>query len=143
MASHEEVAQNWIKGKKSTGSRMFTDGRIIYSYGTHFPIAVKLDGDVILFNKDKYSRSTSKHQSHVHSELNSYTGKIHECTTDEIMSAIECPNRLIVVEKVREITCLHEAIDNIRTIMKKGGVKRFPTKKFTEMLDKRLFLEAL
>lgn len=45
-------------------------GRVAYSYGEHFPLAV-IDHDrkVALINTDKYSRTTSKHQSLIHSAL--------------------------------------------------------------------------
>lgn len=35
---------------------------VVYSYGPHFPIAA-VSGDEWLVNEDKYSRSTSKHQT--------------------------------------------------------------------------------
>lgn len=37
---------------------------VVYSYGTHFPVAVYKNG-VWLVNEDKYSRTTSKHQGYV------------------------------------------------------------------------------
>jgi len=47
------------------GSHMFIDGRAIYSYGYHFPIAVKLEGDIFIFNKDKYSNSTARQKNNI------------------------------------------------------------------------------
>lgn len=38
---------------------------VVYSYGYHFPMYV-WDGSVWLENSDKYSRSTSRHQSQLH-----------------------------------------------------------------------------
>jgi len=61
--SHEDVVKNWKIGKDSEGSSMFSEGRVIYSYGRHFPIAIKLDDGHYLFNKDKYSKTTSQHQT--------------------------------------------------------------------------------
>jgi len=43
-------------------SRMFIEDDIIYSYGYHFPLLVKTNFGYVL-NSDKYSITTSKHQS--------------------------------------------------------------------------------
>ena len=66
MVSHREIAEKFVNGcKKAKGSRMFIKGCAVYSYGVHFPIAVRLSGDVFYFNKDRYSKSTSAHQNYV------------------------------------------------------------------------------
>lgn len=55
------------------GSNMFYEDDVIYSYGYHFPMAIRLykeDGsEYYLFNNDSYSNSTSKHQHKVYREL--------------------------------------------------------------------------
>ena len=51
MTSHEEVALAWRNGRALKGTNMFTDGKTIFSYGSWFPIATKLNGQKILFNK--------------------------------------------------------------------------------------------
>jgi len=51
--------ENAIKGK---ASNMFVDGDILYSYGRHFPLLVRLKWGY-LQNADHYSRTTSAHQS--------------------------------------------------------------------------------
>lgn len=50
-------------GRGSKGTIFFSDG-VIYSYGTHFPIARHFGG-VVLFTSQGYSISTSKHKSYV------------------------------------------------------------------------------
>ena len=86
MVSHDDVAKAWIQGRKLTGHNVFTDGKTIYSYGEHFPIAHKKD-KAILFNTNKYSSSTSKHQSIVGRNIpEGY--KVYECNTGEIIDAI-------------------------------------------------------
>ena len=47
----------------STG-QLYTDGRIIYSYGNHWPLAAWIDGKLHL-NDNRYSVTTSKHRSFV------------------------------------------------------------------------------
>jgi hypothetical protein len=69
-----DVIEHFVKGKRNwdskvlKGSNLFIDKNTIYSYGYHFPIAVRLndvDGFKFIWNKDKYSVTTSKHQSQV------------------------------------------------------------------------------
>jgi hypothetical protein len=55
-----EVAESWLSGEMAYGSHFFTDGKAIFSYGLHFPIAYRFDDGVILMNEDKYSKTTSK-----------------------------------------------------------------------------------
>lgn len=81
FGSHDQTAHVWaqqneetLDGRSSDGRMMFR-GPTIYSYGTHFPIAHftgKLDGngrDVVLYNSQSRSVSTSKHQSIVRGAL--------------------------------------------------------------------------
>ena len=64
--SNYDVAHRWANGigSKCNGSHMFSDGDCIYSYGYHFMIARKYKG-VVLFNEERYSNSTTKHQAYV------------------------------------------------------------------------------
>lgn len=64
--SHYELANAFASGEdKAQGSRMFIDGNVIYSYGYHFPICIRLDDGSFVFNKDGYSMSTSRHKNFV------------------------------------------------------------------------------
>lgn len=82
MASnHGQVCQRWVDRatgattrRQLTGSRIFGDDTTIYSYGRHFPLAHALrdkGSNVVLFllNGDRYSVSTSKHQSEIRSAV--------------------------------------------------------------------------
>lgn len=64
--SNSEVAHRFATGigERCTGSHMFFEGNVIYSYGHHFPMAIKWNG-YVLYNDDSYSVSTSKHQGYV------------------------------------------------------------------------------
>jgi len=71
--SNEEVVGGWIekesyKGRNS-GDTLYYEGNVIYSYGPHFPLAVKMwddkNGLFYLVNGDRYSVTTSAHQSEV------------------------------------------------------------------------------
>ncbi len=63
--NHKTVVQRFSEGKNYHGSRIFAEGDILYSYGRHFPLAVRRGepgAEWYLLNGDKYSKSTSKHQ---------------------------------------------------------------------------------
>lgn len=76
--NNREIPHNWWHanergaGKKS--SNIFYDlsdngESVIYSYGRHFPIAIRMKdvngNDIVLFNDDGYSVSTNRHKSYV------------------------------------------------------------------------------
>ncbi len=62
MSSHAEVIAKFSKGAtKGKGSNVFINGDVLYSYGTHFPLLVRMPWG-LLQNADKYSVSTAKHQ---------------------------------------------------------------------------------
>ncbi len=63
--NHKTVVQRFSEGKNYRGSRIFAEGNTLYSYGRHFPLAVRRGEEGqewYLLNGDKYSVSTSKHQ---------------------------------------------------------------------------------
>jgi hypothetical protein len=72
----DEVAHIWMaqtqdEGRTSDG-RLFFEGKTIYSYGRHYPIATLVDsalGQVALYNDRNASPTTSKHQSEVRRAL--------------------------------------------------------------------------
>lgn len=63
---NKQVAHLWANKSRASakGSHFFFEGDTIYSYGSHFPIARHCDG-VILFTRQDYSVTTSKHKSYV------------------------------------------------------------------------------
>lgn len=62
MVAHVWAQQTEDSGSNSNESFYFIKDTI-YSYGSHFPIAKFIQKSVILFNSDKYSITTSQHQS--------------------------------------------------------------------------------
>lgn len=60
-----DTCKAFVAGAKSgKGSNLFFEDGVIYSYGRHFPMA-RFVGDTIVMHKEKYSQSTSKHQSYL------------------------------------------------------------------------------
>ncbi len=67
MVSHEEVTRNYFSNPEATtynkGNSVYFKNSILYSYGSHFKLAVNCKNGFVI-NADKYSVSTSKHQSY-------------------------------------------------------------------------------
>lgn len=134
MYSNSELAKRFADGK-TTGkaNSMFIEGRAIFSYGFHFPIALRLSNGNYLFNTDKYSVSTSKHQSNVLSKLP--YGRVYYCDTKEIKNAVDNPNEPIIIEKFNDYDDVNDCLDNIKRIYRKKGLKYAPIFKIKKLLD--------
>lgn len=61
------VAHVWAQGEQAYGrshnGNFYFDGRILYSYGSHFAVGVRLNDNQAVLNSDNYSVSTSGMQS--------------------------------------------------------------------------------
>lgn len=71
MVKNKDIINNFVytDNDKIRTKNLFIEGRILYSYGYHFPMAIKmLDG--FLVNKSKYSMTTSRHLGILKRELN-------------------------------------------------------------------------
>lgn len=86
-----EVAQAWWQGKSATTKHMLTDGTTIWSYGEHFPIAWRR-GTRVYYNDDKYSNSTSQHQSYVRQVVESLF-KLVVVNTSQLKRVVESDGR--------------------------------------------------
>lgn len=78
--AHSIVVQKWFnqlgtKENSFSSSNMFYTNKIIYSYGYHFAIAIRLE-NIVLFNLKTYSNSTSKHQHKTFHAIDKSTHKI-------------------------------------------------------------------
>ena len=75
MLSQSTLIDRFTKGaERGSASHMFIEGDVIYSYGHHFALAIRQDwgaGVAYLLNGDRYSSSTSSHQSQCISHLKS------------------------------------------------------------------------
>lgn len=56
-------------GTSGEASHMFIEGDALYSYGRHFPLVIRLEHGGYIHNGDRYSVTTSGHQSHCRSVL--------------------------------------------------------------------------
>jgi hypothetical protein len=66
MKSHYEVIKGFKDGKSYKGANVFAEGNYLYSYGKHFILAVRKEDGSFLLNGDKYSVTTSRHQSNTY-----------------------------------------------------------------------------
>jgi signal peptidase I len=65
--SNSELSHVWAQQVQGygKGSNMYFEGKVIYSYGRHFPIAEFKPNNIVFFNKRGYSNSTAKHKNYV------------------------------------------------------------------------------
>jgi len=69
--------------------RVFISGDTIFSFGRHFPIAVKTGEKIAVINKDKFSVTTTKQQSQVALALSRQGFKTREVGTAEIKDIVD------------------------------------------------------
>lgn len=63
---NRDLAEAFVNGAtKGKGSNMYIEGHTIYSYGSHFPLAIRFSENSFYVNRDIYSQSTSQHQSYL------------------------------------------------------------------------------
>jgi hypothetical protein len=79
MASHNEILHNWAHQRKpkQKGSRVFYEGRALYSYGNHYLLGYLSNitagfNSAVLINANKYSKSTGRHRYKAHSAVSHY-----------------------------------------------------------------------
>ena len=92
--TNQEVAEAFARGEnKGHSNNIFIDKRpfstIIYSYGYHFPIAIRTSDFFAFFNSDRYSQTTACHKSKVKQALISEGLRLEEKTTEELKEIIK------------------------------------------------------
>ena len=124
---HYAIVHNYFfaKGKERTiynnDRHVFYIGDTLYSYGTHFPLAVKCNKGWIL-NGDRYSNSTSIHQSIVRE-----TARRHQpgTTNTPLLHCIIPFSSLRAAQvKPEDITILDVSDDTYETVQRKDPTTR-------------------
>jgi hypothetical protein len=111
---NQEVVKAFVNGEtEKKGSHLFIEGNVLYSYGYHFPLIVRLFGGYLI-NIDSYSRTTSKHQGMIIRELTPFS-----CLSD-LKRAKENTNLNGILffntEKLKEIIALNpETLEDVKT----------------------------
>ena len=92
---NEQIAQAFFYGQTARTENLFIEDKngikIIYSYGRHFPIAIKFS-DGYLFNSDGYSNTTARHKNLVLSYIKS------ELADEDFLNTIKLKS---VVDKIK------------------------------------------
>jgi hypothetical protein len=133
MVSHEELAKQFVNGStQGKASRMFIEGDTIYSYGHHFPLAKRLNQNTFLLNVDKYSSSTTHHQTYMNRAL--VRMSVIECSTN-IIKAVVDGMPIIISNKVR-LDSIGACFENIKQILINEGLQRAPIKRWEEEVEK-------
>ena len=123
--SNSEVAHRFATGigERCTGSHMFFEGNVIYSYGYHFPMAIRWRG-YLLYSDERYSVSTCKHQGYVLGACSHYD-IVHCATLDGWFGG---PNNAFYSNNFK----LWQ--DEVDRLVKKMAVARKPEKWVSEIL---------
>nr|DAV12623.1 MAG TPA: hypothetical protein [Caudoviricetes sp.] len=70
------VAHVWAQGEQAYGhshnGNFYFDGRVLYSYGSHFAVGVRMNDNQAVLNSDSYSISTSGMQSDASSAVSHF-----------------------------------------------------------------------
>ncbi len=91
--TNQQVADDFANGEtKGRSNNMFIEdlktSTVVYSYGEHFPIAIKTSEFFAYFNSKKYSVTTSIHKGRVKRALETNGVEIEEKTTQELKDLI-------------------------------------------------------
>lgn len=84
--NRRQLANEFANQSNARGraSNLYYDGRVCYSYGSHFPIAIIVGNGHAMINKDSYSKSTSVHQNAVQLALSQNGYMLSKHSTDEM-----------------------------------------------------------
>lgn len=102
----KEVCQLFANQSKPKvkASNLYFDGRVAYSYGAHFPLAVIMHAKYkqAAINASKYSPSTSRHQSEMHAALQDAGYTLFEFDTVQMQTlARDIPDARAQHERVK------------------------------------------
>lgn len=140
---NEDVVRIWLNGGtlNRQSVNMWTDGRAIGSYGSHFIIALKIGSNRFLCCTENYSCTTSKHQKLVLNEISQRD--VTYCSQKEIQRAYVYPDEPIIITKIKDSDELSYAWDVLRKHWYKDYLihSPFPKKKIESFFE-RLIIQA-
>jgi len=104
MTKNNEVTNDFIEGNISKTKNLFIEKDkngclVLYSYGYHFPLSIKLNDGVFLINSYSYSNTTSRHKGHLSRSLgfnsfkdleNQHNDNIILMTTEQLKKILDC-----------------------------------------------------
>jgi len=111
---NNEVTQNFINGYESKTQNLFSEFKnkvlVLYSYGYHFPLSIKLLDNTFLINSNGYSSTTSQHKGFLSRDLgfnsfkdleNQHNNNIILMTTEQLKKVLDCgfKNKCEIIEE--------------------------------------------
>ena len=129
--NNTQLAIKFANGEKEgKGNSMFIEDDAIFSFGKHFPIAVRVGHGTYLFNNGNYGSSfTSRHKSEVSSALKGC--ELISASTNELQQAIR--NNVAVVVRYKDLDKDGLKVEllsyykgkGVNTLKAKNHIKRF------------------
>ena len=146
MVSNDDVARAFSCGRSLTAGNMFSEGDVVYSYGYHFPIAIRLGGGKYLFNKDGYSSTTGCHKSLVLAQIPQCS--ITFVSTEKLKEAISIgATNVLMVDKEFKFDDVEQMQVMIEDFFKSKGVNtlriRNRLKPFIDEMKKIIILSEV
>lgn len=139
MADNKDVIQAFINKKECKTRHMYTDGRTIWSYGSHFPMAVHANlpyehMTTIFYHNHKYSRTTSKQQCQLMNEIRFTNYEKIKLDLSQVQAIVESPKdvSILVTKQVIEPSDFAGLIEIIKNFCKKENIK-ISTKKLNSL----------
>ncbi len=82
--NQSEVIRAFLDGSSGQTSNLLTDGTTIWSYGDHWPLAIKTGERDVLVNVERYSMTTSHHRTAVTCSLVRHGYALQDATLAEM-----------------------------------------------------------
>lgn len=133
VMSNDEVAKAFVRGeKRGKSNSMFIEGDVIFSYGYHFPIARWVGDNVLLFNVDPYSVTTSRHKRAVLDVIDQDRVLVIEVSTDEIK--MDCG----VIKRKLKPSSVSAILGCLRNQLMEEGINSSRVGLFVKGLEKKI-----
>ena len=149
MKSNSEIVDAFRWSKKASAKNMYTDGTTIWSYGFHFPMAHKINWNVVLYNVDTYSVSTSTHQALVRRVIQQSDFELVIDVNTDILKGVvgrrdyDPPIRLPHHEFHPQHSHIDQVWELLRDKLHDVGLKRVPLKKWKDEVLLKMTFSAL
>jgi len=88
--NNRELCAAFASGATSgRGSNMYIRGDVLFSYGAHWPLAIRRDGRNALLNSGRRSVTTSRHRTYAVSALVRAGFVLHDRTPEEMRAVVD------------------------------------------------------
>ena len=125
-----QLAHLWANKSRPSAkaSHFYFEGDVIYSYGSHFPIARHYKG-IVLFTTGRYSNSTAKHISRT-------SGACHHLTRFNVENVMEEPSG-------KDVKSYAKRIETAATLLSRARDPQFHLEQLKRIVDEaNLFCET-